>query len=177
MSTKKIETEISNLKKKLEQLEAQKTTKIKAKRFKCRHKGCTGCKLADLIVIQTNWYESPHGCTGGDTWHEGEINVVCPKCSTRYRILDKAIEKALHLDWLTRHKIFNNVMNEYRSHSYTSESYYRAEQINGEYFAHADTSDLAEVARIYKIDVGKFSSNNIYEIKNDKAHKPVRRSV
>lgn len=34
-------------------------------------------KSLDLIV--THFYISPHGCTGGDYWLEGEWNFVCPK--------------------------------------------------------------------------------------------------
>ena len=37
-------------------------------------------KIKTLTLIQTHWYESPHGCTGGDLWHSGESQVRCPKC-------------------------------------------------------------------------------------------------
>lgn len=52
---------------------------------------CPECKnifeIKDLTYIRTHWYESPYGCTSGDTWHEGEGNTTCPVCATRLRFL------------------------------------------------------------------------------------------
>jgi hypothetical protein len=50
------------------------------------NKGCgTRLQIKNLTYIQTHWYESPWGCTGGDTWHESEANFICPKCKARNR--------------------------------------------------------------------------------------------
>ncbi len=52
-------------------------------------KGCgTELRPCDVVYIRTHWYESPHGCTGGDTWHEGEGQFDCPKCGKRSRLYD-----------------------------------------------------------------------------------------
>lgn len=51
---------------------------------------CYHCKaqtpIASLTYIQTRWYEQPHGCTGGDRWHDGEGEFVCPSCNGTNRI-------------------------------------------------------------------------------------------
>lgn len=36
--------------------------------------------IATQVYVQTHWYVSPHGCTGGDYWNEGEGNWKCPDC-------------------------------------------------------------------------------------------------
>jgi hypothetical protein len=38
-------------------------------------------QIRSLTYIQTHWYETPYGCTGGDLWREGEGQFDCPKCS------------------------------------------------------------------------------------------------
>lgn len=63
---------------------------------------CTSCKMGHTIdsleYIQTHWYESPYGCTGGDNWHSGEGNFMCPHCGGRNRLYDRPeIEELKHL--------------------------------------------------------------------------------
>jgi len=45
---------------------------------------CCSCSATHLIAtqeyIQTHWYTSSHGCTGGDYWNTGEGNWRCPSC-------------------------------------------------------------------------------------------------
>lgn len=62
-------------------------------------KGCgMALKVGELTYIQTHWYESPHGCTGGDIWHQGEGQFFCPHCNHRNRLYDRPeIEKLKHL--------------------------------------------------------------------------------
>jgi hypothetical protein len=41
-------------------------------------------KTQEWTFIQDQWYEGPHGCTGGDTWHDTQTeccHIVCPKCT------------------------------------------------------------------------------------------------
>lgn len=71
-------------KKLLEQLREEKRTLIKAKKFVCVH-----CEQESLFgtlgFVQEHRYESPWGCTGGDTWHTSKksvCNLVCPRCTT-----------------------------------------------------------------------------------------------
>lgn len=42
--------------------------------------------IKDCVAIQTHWYTSPHGCTGGDYWNEGEIQIICPVTDNKNRI-------------------------------------------------------------------------------------------
>ncbi|KWT98487.1 MULTISPECIES: hypothetical protein [unclassified Variovorax] len=50
--------------------------------------------IGELTYIQTHWYEGPHGCSGGDTWHRGEGQFVCPSCGHRNRLYNrKDVEK------------------------------------------------------------------------------------
>lgn len=45
--------------------------------------------IGDLTYLQTHWYEPPYGCTGGDNWHPGEGNFVCPHCGQRNRLYNR----------------------------------------------------------------------------------------
>lgn len=60
--------------------DARRNTKIK----------CPTCgkfsKISKMDYCQTYWYESPHGCTGGDNWWPGEINTFCLHCNETIRI-------------------------------------------------------------------------------------------
>lgn len=50
-------------------------------------KGCGGLHaIKDLTYIQTHWYTSPHGCSGGDYWNQGEGQFNCPGCGHRNRL-------------------------------------------------------------------------------------------
>lgn len=48
---------------------------------------CKVCKKrSQARVIQYSnfyWYEKPHGCTDGDTWHFGGYLIFCPKCGEK----------------------------------------------------------------------------------------------
>lgn len=70
-------------------------------------KGCgMGLEIGALTYIQTHWYESPHGCMGGDTWHMGEGNFICPKCEHRNRLYNRPeIEELKYL--------FKNIIEEH----------------------------------------------------------------
>ena len=61
------------------------------RRDKNRKIKCGGCedshRTGDLIAIQTHWYTSPHGCTEGDYWSEGELQFVCPETGITNRLL------------------------------------------------------------------------------------------
>lgn len=59
---------------------------------------CCSCHsehpIAEQEYVQTYWYTSPHGCTGGDYWNFGEANWICPSCGFRNRfnaVKDKEI--------------------------------------------------------------------------------------
>jgi len=52
---------------------------------------CGSCEdfheIGSLTAIQTHWYTSPHGCTGGDYWNEGELQFICPETNVKNRLL------------------------------------------------------------------------------------------
>lgn len=43
--------------------------------------------IGELRLRVQYWYEGPHGCTGGDQWHEGEWQFVCPVDGVVERLL------------------------------------------------------------------------------------------
>lgn len=50
-------------------------------------KGCSQLsRVGDLTYIQTHWYVSPHGCSGGDYWKQGEGRWACPECGHENRL-------------------------------------------------------------------------------------------
>lgn len=59
--------------------------------------------IRDITYIQTHWYESPHGCTGGDMHHEGEGQFECPSCGHRNRLYQR--ESFMALKNLFKHVI------------------------------------------------------------------------
>ncbi len=55
------------------------------KRFKIQCQFCnTGpSELSKWTFVQKRWYEQPHGCMGGDCWHDQRIDLCdirCPYC-------------------------------------------------------------------------------------------------
>lgn len=85
---------------------------------------CSKCsritKLANVIFIQTHWYESPYGCTGGDNWYSGEIQLACPKCGVRHRLINETktgLMAKLGLDMWSE-DLFKNVVYTYISSFY-----------------------------------------------------------
>lgn len=105
----KIELELKELKLKEQKL-LEKLSKQKAnKTFKC---GCGKLhKIKDCIAIQTHWYESPHGCTGGDTWHTGEIQIICPITDNKNRILFDSYYK---VEWTLRNDYSHNAESQFK---------------------------------------------------------------
>ena len=55
-------------------------------KVKCQNKYCgKRTRVSKLVYISTHWYESPYSCTGGDRWHFGGGDYICPKCLHRNR--------------------------------------------------------------------------------------------
>lgn len=70
--------------------------------------GCgMGFQIGGLEYIQTHWYESPYGCTGGDNWFESEGQFDCPACGHRNRLYDKPDIEALKY-------LFKSIKDEYK---------------------------------------------------------------
>ena len=52
---------------------------------KCKSCG-KGTQARNLQFCRYYWYETPHGCMGGDHWHSNGFMVVCPKCGDREHV-------------------------------------------------------------------------------------------
>jgi hypothetical protein len=64
----------------LKQLDTQRANK----QFKC---GCGKMhRIKNCAVIQDHWYTRPSGCTDGDYWNEGELQVICPDTDKKNRL-------------------------------------------------------------------------------------------
>lgn len=69
--------------------EQGRRTLLKCRDFIATGKGCGSLHaVADTVYIQSHWYESPHGCTGGDMWHAGEGGWICPSCGHENRLYE-----------------------------------------------------------------------------------------
>ena len=83
MNLDKIEKSILRTEAKIVALKQQRDdiigTDTKIKCGSCSHT----FSIKDATFIQPHWYESPHGCMGGDIWHmdKNSAYVSCPECS------------------------------------------------------------------------------------------------
>jgi len=54
---------------------------------------CGACSIKSparkWVVFQKEYYISPHGCSSGDYWRDGEKDINCPKCGTWNRCIFK----------------------------------------------------------------------------------------
>lgn len=82
----KIEQQIASLAAQQRELARALNDERSRKKFKCE---CCGGMHAfrDCVAIQTHWYESPSGCMGGDNWHSGELQIICPVTNNKNRLL------------------------------------------------------------------------------------------
>jgi hypothetical protein len=113
MSTiREIEKKLEDLDRQRKELEKQRDDLLRKTLIACKGnihgKGCgAALEIGELTYIQTHWYEEPHGCTGGDCWHQGEGEFDCPRCGLRNRLYDrKDYEELKHL--------FKDVKNEHK---------------------------------------------------------------
>lgn len=67
--------------------EQSRNTLVRCRNFVATGKGCGAyLRVCTLTYIQTHYYISAHGCTGGDYWLPGEGAFVCPLCNHRNRL-------------------------------------------------------------------------------------------
>lgn len=81
-----IEKRLAEIKQEEKLLLEQLDKKRSLKRFQCDHCNSTHA-IKDCDVIQSHWYERPYGCTGGDNWWEGELQIICPVTDKKSRVL------------------------------------------------------------------------------------------
>lgn len=60
--------------------EQKRGTLIECQKCEAKH------PVSSLVYIQTHYYVSPHGCTGGDYWRQSEGQYHCP-CGHLNRLL------------------------------------------------------------------------------------------
>lgn len=111
---KQKEKELKELKLKNKTIKDLKsTTTIKC----CGSQAGRGCgkniNVKDIELIQTYWYEGAWGCTGGDTWHAGETNFICPKCGKRNRPCWNKEFDFVNMDFGDIKYNFKNITEEY----------------------------------------------------------------
>lgn len=80
----KVEKKLAALNKERAKLSNQLTSQRSNKQFRC---GCGKMhRIKNCTLIQTHWYVSPLGCTEGDYWKTGEMQVVCPDTDNKNRL-------------------------------------------------------------------------------------------
>lgn len=87
----KAEQRITRATKALENARKAKDSAMRDLTAKCSWCGVAS-PLSAITLIQTHWYTSPHGCTGGDYWNAGERQWECPSCKKRCRDLEYKIK-------------------------------------------------------------------------------------
>lgn len=97
MITHEILDQWEDMERKLHQKIAYERTKLyRETLLKCENPngylskgGCGNShQIGTMTVIQTHWYETPHGCSGGDLYHAGELRAICPSCGKHLRLIE-----------------------------------------------------------------------------------------
>lgn len=76
--------------------EMRETRRRKAQ-LKCKSCDCR-FRISDAVWLDNYWYERPHGCTGGATWHRGLVEmdrIQCTHCGHRNYIYNFAEKESL----------------------------------------------------------------------------------
>lgn len=69
-------------------------------------------KIKDLTLLVDYWYTSPHGCTGGDYYNEGEKAFVCPdNPHLKNRLFDN--DWKYKVDYFKRNDFANNIIKQF----------------------------------------------------------------
>ena len=76
----------------------QGETEVKCKTSAIYGVGCGAThSISTLDYIQTYYYVSPYGCSGGDYYKPSEGQFICPTCGRRNRLYDRPeIEELKH---------------------------------------------------------------------------------
>lgn len=84
---------MTNIRRQIEELDEQRAQLLKdldAQRSRKRFV-CACCKhshaIRDCDAIQTHWYTHPSGCSDGDFWSTGEVQIICPKTNHKNRVM------------------------------------------------------------------------------------------
>ncbi len=82
---------MKSISKKLEELEVKKQKLLALQREERASRDfLCGCgefhKINECTLIQTHFYIPPSGCSDGDYWNEGEVQIICPKTNNKNRV-------------------------------------------------------------------------------------------
>jgi len=69
-------------------------------------------KIKDCEAIQEHWYQSPYSCSGGDCWHEGELNILCPSSDLINRVM---FNSEYDVEYSLRNKIEYSAQMQYKN--------------------------------------------------------------
>lgn len=108
------------------------------KRNQNRNIKCMSCNklhvIGSLDLIQTHWYTSPYGCTGGDHWNSGELQFICPTTNIRNRILFfTTYEERKHYDTDPEEQFKRNYKHLFKSVKDTYDDENNVKTTNNEY--------------------------------------------
>lgn len=89
-----LDKKIAKAKEKVKELEAELDALNGELPIECQSssngEGCGAIhKIKDIVYIQSFWYTSPHGCSGGDYWNYGEGRFRCPSCGVKNRLYNR----------------------------------------------------------------------------------------
>jgi hypothetical protein len=100
--------ELERLDKEREELVKKVDTARSRLKFKCACGKMHSIQSCD--VVQTHWYTAPHGCTGGDYWNEGELQIVCPDTAIRNRVM---FDSYFQVQWQLRNDYAYNLEHQF----------------------------------------------------------------
>jgi hypothetical protein len=112
---------------------------------------CINCnkktQFQNVIYVQTYWYTPPSGCTDGDYWSQGEVNIICPKCKILNRLLSDRV-KEKYLDNVSG---FSNKIIYYKKHYTGYKGTYYNERYGGK----------GEIFKFLGVDLTNLKSMNM----------------
>ena len=117
MRLKDIEYKLEAVEELRDELLEEKAKALSRKKVKCTSTSTfqgPGCgksfQIGSLTYIQSHFYVSPHGCTGGDYWSAGDGGFKCPKCGFRNRFHEYDRKEFKELD-----RYFKDIEDEHKN--------------------------------------------------------------
>jgi hypothetical protein len=104
----KIEQQLAVLATEQSKLFKQLETQRANKQFMC---GCGKMhRVKSCTLIQSHYYVRPSGCTDGDYWSMGEMQIVCPDTDNKNRLFFNNYD----IDWSLRDHYVHNAGDQFR---------------------------------------------------------------
>jgi hypothetical protein len=157
---------MSKIQQALDALESQKSKLLDAldqersrKQFECKACGKMHA-INKCDVIQTHWYTSPHGCTGGDYWSQGELHIICPVTGIGNRLLTRS---EYWVPWNKRSHYAHNAADQFSrmyKHLFKSVKDTYRDSDFGDGYQYINTYYIDEHHKKFGIDVGYDKDGN-----------------